>query len=175
MIKFVVIITYTVAGRRPLPGPETGLLSNTRKWVVLGDTCANKARDFIGKGCLGGEQEGKGTQENCFVTWLAVSGFMVVGLVSRLSLANHSDSESFLVVYALFSQDGCQRGGFWEVAGHVLSPFDLSQTLLVSGGLLVLCSLPEPNKSCRWLLWCLARVGGFNQCASPNNTFLLSS
>ena len=24
--------------------------------------------------------------------WLAVSGFMVMGLVSRLSLANHSDS-----------------------------------------------------------------------------------
>ena len=24
--------------------------------------------------------------------------------------------------------------------------------------------------SCRWLLWCLTRVGGFNQCASPNNS-----
>ena len=67
--------------------------------------------------------------------WLAVSGFMVMGLVSGLSLANHSDSESFLVVHALFSQDGCQRG-FWEVVGHLVSPFDLSQTLLVGGGLL---------------------------------------
>ena len=38
-----------------------------------------------------------------------------MGLVSRLSLANYSDSESFLVVHALFSQDGCQRG-FWEVS-----------------------------------------------------------
>ena len=75
--------------------------------------------------------------------WLAVSGFMVMGLVSGLSLANHSDSESFLVVHALFSQDGCQRG-FWEVVGHLVSPFDLSQTLLVGGGLLVLCSLPGP-------------------------------
>ena len=35
--------------------------------------------------------------------WLTVLGFMVMGLVSRLSLANHSDSESFLVVHALFS------------------------------------------------------------------------
>ena len=75
--------------------------------------------------------------------WLAVSGFMVMGLVSGLSLANHSDSESFLVVHALFSQDGCQRG-FWEVVGHVVSPFDLSQTLPVGGGLLVLCSLSGP-------------------------------
>ena len=58
--------------------------------------------------------------------WLAVSGFMVMGLASGLSLANHSDSESFLV--ALLSQDGCQRG-FWEVVGHVMSPFDLSRTL----------------------------------------------
>ena len=39
-----------------LPGPETGLLSNTRKWIVWGDTRADKARDFIGKGHLGGEQ-----------------------------------------------------------------------------------------------------------------------
>ena len=31
-----------------------------------------------------------------------------MGLVSGLFLANHSDSESFLVVHALFSQDGCQ-------------------------------------------------------------------
>ena len=37
---------------------------------------------------------GRGTQENCSATWLAVSGFMVMGFVSGLSLANHSDSES---------------------------------------------------------------------------------
>ena len=68
---------------------------------------------------------------------------MVMGFVSGLSLASHSDSESFLVVQALFSPDGCQREGFWEVVGHVVSPFDLSQTLLVGGGLLVPCSLPD--------------------------------
>ena len=69
---------------------------------------------------------------------------MVVGLVYQLSLASHSDSESFLVVQALFSQDGCQREGFWEVVGQVVSPFDLSRTLLAGGGLLVPCSLPGP-------------------------------
>ena len=71
-------------------------------------------------------------------------GFMVMGLVSGLSSANHSDLESFLVVHALFSQDGCQREGFWEMVRHVVSPFDLSQTLPVGGGLLVPCSLPGP-------------------------------
>ena len=69
---------------------------------------------------------------------------MVMGLVFGLSLANHSDSESFLVVRTLFSQDGCQREGFWEVIGQVVSPFDFSRTLLVGGGLLVPCSLPGP-------------------------------
>ena len=58
--------------------------------------------------------------------WLTVSGFMVMGLVSGWSLANPSNSESFLVAHASFSQDGCQREGFWEVVGQVVSPFDLS-------------------------------------------------
>ena len=58
---------------------------------------------------------------------VSMSGFMVMGLVSRWSLANHSNSESFLVVHTLFSQkEGCQKEGFWEVARHVVSPFDLS-------------------------------------------------
>ena len=64
-----------------------------------------------------------------------------MGLVSGLSLANHSDSASFLVVPALFSQDGRQREGFWEVVGQVVSPFDLSRTLLIGAGLLVPYSL----------------------------------
>ena len=37
-------------------GAESGLLSNTWKWIVQGDACADKARDFIGKGHPGGEQ-----------------------------------------------------------------------------------------------------------------------
>ena len=72
------------------------------------------------------------------------SGFYGDGISFQLSLANHSDSESFLMVHALFSQDGCQREGFWEVVRHVVFPFDLSWTLLVGGDLLVPCSLPGP-------------------------------
>ena len=40
----------------PLPESESGLLSNTQKWIVWGDTGDDKAREFIGKGCPGGEQ-----------------------------------------------------------------------------------------------------------------------
>ena len=68
----------------PLPGPKTGLLSNTRKWIVRGDICADKARDFIGKGHPGGEQEGRGTQENCPAAW---------------SLGFYGDGISFRVVF----------------------------------------------------------------------------
>ena len=62
---------------------------------------------FWGIGRPGGEQQGKGTQENCPTTWLVVLGFMVMGLVSGWSLASHSNSESFLVGQASLSQDGC--------------------------------------------------------------------
>ena len=103
-----------------LSSAQMGLLSNIQKWIVQGDTCADKAGDFIGKGRLGGEQQAKGPQEDCSATWLTVSDFMVMGLVSGLSLANHSDSESFLVAHTLLSQDSCQQG-FWEVVGYVVS------------------------------------------------------
>ena len=77
-----------------LPGPESGLLSNIQKWIVQGDTCADKARDFIGKGA--GEVSSRVRKPRRIA--LPVLDFMVMGLVSGLSLVNHSDSESFLVV-----------------------------------------------------------------------------
>ena len=108
--------------RGPLPGPQRGLLSNTWKWIIQGDTCDDKARDFIGKGQLGGEQEGKGTQEDSTATWHKALGFMVTRLVSGLPLASHSHSGSFLVAHTLLSQDGFQQGGFQGAVGHVLFP-----------------------------------------------------
>ena len=66
-----------------------------------------------------------------------------MGLGSELSLANHSDSR-VLPGGALFSQDECQREGFWEMVRCVVSHFDLSQILQFGGGLLVPCSLIGP-------------------------------
>ena len=77
---------------------------------------------LLGKGT---QMESSRVRETRRTALLAVSGFMVMGLISWLSLANHSDSESLLVVHALFSQDGCKRG-FWEGVRHVVSPFDVS-------------------------------------------------
>ena len=67
-----------------------------------------KQETLLGRGTRGGDQEGKGPWEDCSVTWLKVPHFMVMGLVSGLFLANHSDSGSFLVAHALLNQDGCQ-------------------------------------------------------------------
>ena len=155
----------------PLPGPESGLLSNTWKWIVQGDTRADKARDCIGKGRRGGEKEGKGTQENCSATWLAVSGFMGMGLVSGLSLANHSDSGSFLVVRATSQPRWIPvRRIFWEVGrtcGLVspLSfwpfPYSSGWWWLVSSVFLTRISCPKITHANCYCL-CLARAGGFS-------------
>ena len=94
-----------------------------------------------------------------------------MGLVSRLSLANHSDSASFLVAHTSISQDGCQREGFWEVVRHVVSPFDLSRTLLVGGGLLVQSSLAGPpvvNQLTQVVTVVPGQGGRFQSVCSPN-------
>ena len=62
-------------------------------------------QETIGKVCPGGEQQSKGSQENCSAAQLSLS-FMVMGLVSRLSLVGHFDSGSFLIAHTSLSQDG---------------------------------------------------------------------
>ena len=88
----------------------------------------DEATDFIGKGHPGREREGKGTQETCSAMWLMVLAFMVMGFVSGLSLADHSDSGFFLMEHASLSQNGFQQKGFREVgrAYGLLYPFDFS-------------------------------------------------
>ena len=109
----------------PLPG------ANTQKWTVRGDTRADRARDFTGKGHLGGGQEGKETQ-NCPASWLSGSGFMEMALVSGLSLANRL---AWPIVWlrvlpggASLSQDWFRQEGLWEVGCllPLLAPLDFS-------------------------------------------------
>ena len=67
-----------------------------------------KQEILLGKGTRWrGVGKGKPGEQLCRVARSLVSGFMVMGLVSGWSLANHSNSESFLVAHALLSQDGC--------------------------------------------------------------------
>ena len=52
MLKVIIKNTpmFVLQERGPLPGPQSGLLSNTWKTIVQGDTHAGKTRDAIGKG-----------------------------------------------------------------------------------------------------------------------------
>ena len=133
-----------VPGKGTTSRAESGLLSNIEMNYPRRPILLTKQEILLGRGTPLESSWVRGNQEDCSATWLTVSGFMVMGLVSRLSLANHSDSESFLEADALLNWDGCQWEGLWEVVGHTVSPFDLSQTLLVGGGLLVPCSLLGP-------------------------------
>ena len=113
----------SVAGR-PLPGPETGLMSNIGNELSEDTQMLIKQKILSGKGTRVESSRVREPRRTALLLG-KVSGFMVMGLVSGLSLANQSDSESFLVVHALFSQDGCQREGFWEVVGYMVFPFNL--------------------------------------------------
>ena len=108
-----------------LPRPKSGLLSNTWKWIVWGDTHADKARDFIGKGHPGREQQGKETQETCSVTWLAVLGFMMMGIVSGFSLTNHlTQSPSWWHMPCSAKMDASEKdSGRWSDTWCLLMTF----------------------------------------------------
>ena len=118
----------------PLPGPKTGLLSNTRKWIAWGDTCWQSKR-FYWERAPGWRAGGKGTQENCSAAWLTVSGFMVMGLVSGWSLANHFNS-------------------VFPGGAHISQPrWMLARGILGSGQTCSVSFWPFPNSSrWRWLI-----------------------
>ena len=88
-----------------------------------------KGSPFIEKGSLSGEQQGKGTQEDSSAVLLAVSGFIVIRLVSRFFLANHSDSGSvWWHAHWSAKMDSSEDSG--KLLGCMnwclLSPFELS-------------------------------------------------
>ena len=105
----------------PLLGPKSGLLSNTRKWIVWGDTRADKARDYW-EGAPGGEQQGWGNPGEllCHVACsLRVYddgvSFQVVSGQSSCLACIWSDSGSFLGARISLTQEGLQHEGVWEV------------------------------------------------------------
>ena len=94
---FKVLVIVLQEGR-PLPGTNTGLC------LTLGNELSEETHVLTKHEIL----LGKGTQ----VESSRVSE-------PRRTALPQTDSESFLVVQALFSQLGCQRG-FWEVFRHVV-------------------------------------------------------
>ena len=62
---------------------------------------------------------------------LTVLGLMVMVLVSRFSLANHSAFTRALPGGTCIAQPRCMSARILGGGRHVTSPFDLSQTLLI--------------------------------------------
>ena len=117
-----------------LPGPKSGSCLTLGNELSEETHTLTKQEIFLGKGTRVESRRVREPRKTA-LTHGSQSQVMVIGIVSRLSLVNHPDSESFLVAHALLSQDGCQREGLWKVIGHMVSPFVLSRTLPVSGGL----------------------------------------
>ena len=122
-----------------------------RKMEFDNETSKHKksSKRLLWEGSTGGGHGGERSQ-NCSATWLPVVGFMVMGLVSRLSLANHSDSGSFLAASAWLRQEGFQRGGFWEVGRtyRLASPPSFWPFLNSSSGWQLVSSLFLTRTSC---------------------------
>lgn len=146
--------------------PRSGLLSNTGN--ELSDETHMLIKRFYWEGTPGREQEGKGAWGDCSVMGSQDSDFMEMGLVPGLSLANHSDSESFLVVQALLSHNGSQREGSVEEVSHGCLLLTFPEFFPFG---VPCCSVSLTRTSyCKtvteWSLWWLTRVGSFGQCAS---------
>ena len=155
-------------GGGPLPGLKSELLSNAQKWIVWGEACAAKARGLTWKGHPGGEQQGQRAQENCSATWFAVSGFMVMGLGSRLSGQPSwlSACSSWWFIHCSAEMDSSEEDS-GRLVGRVVSPFDFPQILHVP------CSLPGPPVV-KYLMQIVTMVpghGGWFQSVFPSTSW----
>ena len=110
----------TVAGREPLPEPEMGCYLTLGNELSEETHVLTKQEILLGKGAW---VESSRVREPR-TTALVAAQFYGDRISFPVVFSQLSDSESFLVMHTLFSQDGCQREGFWEVVRHV-SPFDL--------------------------------------------------
>ena len=101
------------------------------------------------------------------------SGFMVMRLVSGwfwpIILIQ---SLSWWRMHCSAKVDVSKRdSGKWTDKRCLLSTFPELFRLVVAYFFRVpYQDLLSENNSCKWLLWCLARVGGFDQCASLNKS-----
>ena len=136
-------VIFLLLGGRTLPGPESELLSNAWKWIVPGDTRADKVRDFIGKGHSGGELQGEET-ENSSAMWFTVLDFTVIWLVSGClwPITLTRGPSWWCACHSAKMDSSKQVSG--RVAGHMdwslFSPLDVSWIILVNGSLLDPCS-----------------------------------
>ena len=150
-------------------------------------TCWQSKR-LCGEGAPGRRAGGQGNPGELPCPGLAVQGFMVMGFISGLSLANYSDSFSVTLSYfclqsffsasgsfpvsLLFSSDGQSIGASaWVLPMSITSWFPLSLTSLISllsRGLSKVFSSTAVWKHQFLAEWCLCHQEGSKQpCHTP--------
>ena len=127
----------------PFQGPKMGSCLTLGNELSEETHVLTKQEILLGKGARA-ESRREGNPGELLCHMAHSLRFYGDGISFWVVFSQWSDSESFLVVHTLLNQDECQWEGFWELVGRVVSPFDISWSLLVGGGLLVPCSLPGP-------------------------------
>lgn len=61
-VLYVYLSIHLLREGEPLPVPKSGLLSNIQKRVVQRESCADKARDFTGRGAWAEGSRGRETR-----------------------------------------------------------------------------------------------------------------
>ena len=89
----------------PFQGPKGGSGLTFRNELSEETNMLTKQKTLLGRRA---QAESKRVRKP---TWLKVSGFRAMGLVSRLSLANHSDSGSLLVAHKMDASE--KDSGRW--------------------------------------------------------------
>ena len=123
----------------PLPEPKSGLLSNTWEMNFSRRHMCWQSKRLYREGHLDGEQEGKGTQEDCSAMWLPVSVlWWWDSFPGCLWPVIPIQGPSWCFTHYSAKMDSSQQDS-GRLAGHVdwslLSPFDLPLILPVGGKL----------------------------------------
>ena len=97
----------------PSQGSRVGSCLTLRNELFEEMQVLTKQDTLLERGAQAESSKVRETQENGSAMWFTVSGFMVMGLVSGLTLASHCawpvvDSGSFLGAQATLNQDGFQ-------------------------------------------------------------------
>ena len=165
----------------PLPGPQSGLLSNTRKLSVWGDMCWLSERIYW-DGMPRQRAAGSGNSGDLLCHVFTVSGFRIMGFISRLPLACsyiwYDHGPSWWYTHLSAKVDSNMRAS-WRLARHImglhfLPPFGPSQIQSVSFQQqhhvpYVDLLLWDNLWGCKQSLLYLNKEGGFRQCFP--NTF----
>ena len=141
-----------------------------------------KEETFLGRGPLGGEQQSKGTLENCSAMWPTVFGFMGKGLVSGLSFTSHlaqpglglAQGPSWWHLQLLAMMDPSTKDPGRLVVFPLLLAPPTSPQVVFRAAPSSLSGAPVGLQLIRAAIICLAKVGGFNYW-SPNRSSIAAA